>query len=292
MKNQENEAGEMLVTVQQAGPNEYALGHSERELDRLSMQAHVFEPFTRQLFRDAGLASGMRVLDVGCGSGDVAFLAAQLVGATGCVIGVDRTPAAIARGRSRAESKRISNVHFVEGDPTLMKFDQPFDAVVGRLILMYYPDPVDALRKLLPHLRPGGIVVFQEIDASGCKSHPISPTYQRCVEWIIQTFRVTSAQSKIGLELHSIFQSAGLPAPTLRLDAAVGAGPDTPAYKMLPEIVRSLLPAMERLGIATAAEVEVESLGFRIRDEVVANNGIVISPSLIGAWATHETATN
>jgi hypothetical protein len=60
---------------------------------------------------------------------------------------------------------------------------------------------------------------------------------------------------------------------------------------MLPEIVRSLLPAMESLGIATAAEVEVESLGLRIRDEVVANNGIVISPSLIGAWATHETAT-
>jgi ubiquinone/menaquinone biosynthesis C-methylase UbiE len=292
MKNQEREVGgTTLVAAQQVGPAEYALGHSDRELDRLSMQAHMFEPFTRQLFREAGFGSGMRVLDVGCGSGDVAFLAAQLVGPTGSVIGVDRTSAAIARGRSRAESKRISNVHFMEDDPTQMKFDEDFDALVGRLILMYYPDPVDALRKLLRHLRPGGIVAFQEIDASGCKSYPISPTYQRCVEWIIQTFRVTGAQSQIGLELHSIFQSAGLPAPTLRLDAAVGAGPDTPAYKMLPEIVRSLLPAMERLGIATAAEVEVESLGVRIRDEVVANSGIVISPSLIGAWATHETAT-
>jgi ubiquinone/menaquinone biosynthesis C-methylase UbiE len=292
MKNQEGEAGgTMLVAVQQAGPNEYALGHSDRELDRLSMQAQTFDAFTRQLLREAGLGSGMRVLDVGCGSGDVAFLAAQLVGPTGCVIGVDRTAAAIARGRSRAESKRISNVHFVEGDPTQMKFDKDFDALVGRLILMYYPDPVDALRKLLPHLRPGGIVVFQEIDASGCKSHPVSPTYQRCVDWITQTFHLTGAQTQAGLELPRTFQSAGLPAPTLRLDAAVGAGPDTPAYKMLPEIVRSLLPAMERLGIATAAEVEVESLALRIRDEVVANNGIVISPSLIGAWATHETAT-
>jgi ubiquinone/menaquinone biosynthesis C-methylase UbiE len=280
----------MLVAAQQAGPSEYALGRSDRELDRLSMQAHMFEPFTGQLFREAGLGLGMRVLDVGCGSGDVAFLAAQLVGPTGCVIGVDRTAAAIARGCSRVESMRISNVHFMEGDPTQMKFDKDFDALVGRLILMYYPDPVDALRKLLRHLRPGGIVAFQEIDASACKSYPISATYQRCVEWIIQTFRATGAQSKIGLELHSIFQSAGLPAPTLRLDTAVGAGPDTPAYRMLPEIVRSLLPAMERLGIATAAEVEVESLALRIRDEVVANNGIVISPSLIGAWAPHETA--
>jgi ubiquinone/menaquinone biosynthesis C-methylase UbiE len=290
MNSQESEAGGMmLMAVQQVGPSEYALGHSDRELDRLSMQAHVFEPFTRQLFREAGLGSGMWVLDVGCGGGDVAFLAAELIGPTGSVLGVDRTPAAITHAKARAESKRISNVHFVEGDPTQMKFDEEFDALVGRLILMYYPDPVDALRKLLPNLRPGGIVVFQEIDASGCKSHPPSPTYERCVDWITRAFHLTGAQTKTGLELHRTFQSAGLPAPALRLDAAVGAGQDTPAYKMLPEIVRSLLPAMERLGIATAAEVEVESLDLRIRDEVVSNNGIVISPSLIGAWATHET---
>jgi SAM-dependent methyltransferase len=176
-----------------------------------------------------------------------------------------------------------------QGDPTEMRFDEDFDAVVGHLILVYYSDPVDALRKLLLDLRPGGIVAFQEVDSSGCKSHPISPTDQRCLEWIMQTFRGTGAQATIGLELHSIFRSAGLPAPALRLDAAVGAGPDTP-YKMLPEIVRSLLPAMERLGIATAAEVEVESLGHRIRDEILADNGIVISPSLIRAWTTNKTA--
>jgi ubiquinone/menaquinone biosynthesis C-methylase UbiE len=292
MKNPDSEAGgAMPVAAQQAGPKEYPLGHSDRELDRLSLQAHLFEPFTRQLFREAGIGAGMRVLDVGCGAGDVAFLAAELIGPTGTVLGVDRTPAAIIRATARAESKRISNVHFVQGDPTQMKFDEDFDALVGRLILMYYPDPVDALRKLLPHLRPGGIVVFQEIDASGCKSHPASPTYERCVDWITRTFHLTGAQAKTGLELHRIFRSAGLPEPTLRLDAAVGAGPDTPAYKMLPEIVRSLLPAMERLGIATAAEVEVEKLSFRIREEVVADHGVVISPSLIGAWATHETAT-
>jgi ubiquinone/menaquinone biosynthesis C-methylase UbiE len=288
MRHQENEiGGTMSVAVQQAGTNGYALGHSERELDRLSGQAQIFDPFTRQLFGEASLGSGMRVLDVGCGSGDVAFLAAQMVGSDGSVIGVDRTPAAIARARSRAESKRISNVSFVEGDPTQMKFGEDFDALVGRLILMYYPDPVDALRRLLPHLRPGGVVAFQEIDVSGCKSHPASPTHERCVDWITRTFHLTGAQTRIGLELHSIFQSAGLPAPTLRLDAAVGAGPDTWAYEMLPEIVRSLLPPMERLAIATAAEVEIESLGRRIREEVLANNGIIISPSLIGAWARH-----
>jgi cyclopropane fatty-acyl-phospholipid synthase-like methyltransferase len=64
-------------------PTTYALGHSDQELERLSRQAQVFEPFTRQLFQQAGLTTGMRVLDVGCGSGDVTFLAADLAGQAG-----------------------------------------------------------------------------------------------------------------------------------------------------------------------------------------------------------------
>lgn len=53
----------------------YALGHSQRELKRLSTQAALFEPFTRRMFEQAGLTRGMRVLDVDSGNGDVAFLA-------------------------------------------------------------------------------------------------------------------------------------------------------------------------------------------------------------------------
>jgi predicted RNA methylase len=71
-------------------PPQYPLGHAEHELERLNLQARMIEPFTRHLFRQAGLSAGMRVLDVGCGCGDVAFLAAELVGPSGQVVGVDR----------------------------------------------------------------------------------------------------------------------------------------------------------------------------------------------------------
>jgi SAM-dependent methyltransferase len=74
----------------------YALGHSDQELQRLSRQGQALGPFTRQLFEEAGISRGMCVLDVGCGSGDVAFLAADLVGPSGKVI-----------GRSRAKSCRL-----------------------------------------------------------------------------------------------------------------------------------------------------------------------------------------
>jgi ubiquinone/menaquinone biosynthesis C-methylase UbiE len=141
----------------------YALGHSEQELQRLTRQGQAFEPFTRQLFKEAGISQGLRVLDVGCGSGDVAFLAADLVGPSGEVVGVDCERKAVDWAGARARSRGMRNVNFVEGDPAEMQFDRQFDAIVGRLVLMYYPDPVDTVRKLMRQVRPDGLIVFQEM---------------------------------------------------------------------------------------------------------------------------------
>ena len=96
---------------------DYVLGHSTRELERLSAQARVLGSFTRQVFREAGIVPGMRVLDVGSGAGEVALLAAELVGTTGEVIGVDKAPAALAVARARAAARSLPNVSFREGDP-------------------------------------------------------------------------------------------------------------------------------------------------------------------------------
>ena len=263
----------------------YALGHSEEELERLSRQAQSFEPFTRQLFQQAGITTGMRVLDVGCGSGDVAFLVAGLVGPSGEVIGADRAAAAVNRATARAQARDIGNVRFLEGDPTELRFDRPFDAVVGRLVLMYYPDPVDAVRKLAGHLRDGGLIVFQEFDFGTCRSWPLAPTFERTLGWLKQSLIATGARSQLGLELHSVFLDAGLPGPSMRMDALIGGGPDVPAYEHLADVTRSLLPVMEKLKIATATEVDLPTLAKRMRDEVVASKGVGLSGGLIGAWS-------
>src|SRR5207245_6163289 len=142
----------------------YALGHSQQELELLAHQAQLFAAFTRQLFEQAGIVPGMRILDVGCGAGDVAFLAAESVGPNGEVVGADRSAAAVEWAVARAQKQGISNVKFLEGDPVVLKFEQQFDAVVGRLVLMYYLDPIDAIRKLARHVRRGGLIIFQEFD--------------------------------------------------------------------------------------------------------------------------------
>src|SRR5262249_45415890 len=94
--------------------HDYLMGHSQSEQDRLLLQASILRPWTGDFFRTAGLVSGMRVLDVGCGLGDVSFLAAELVGQTGTVIGIDREPLSIERAAHRAERAGMAGrVRFV-----------------------------------------------------------------------------------------------------------------------------------------------------------------------------------
>lgn len=69
----------------------------------------------------------------------------------------------------------------------------------------------------------------------------------------------------------------------MRMDALIGGGPDCPADELVADVIRSLLPVMEKVEIATATEVNISSLAQRIRDEVVATKGVVLSPGLKGS---------
>ena len=112
----------------QPGDPKYGLGHTDRELERLQTQAGTLEPFTRRLFLDAGVEPGMRVLDVGSGVGDVAFIAAEIVGDSGEVVGTDRSAKALDVAKKRALDHSMDNVSFLRGDPTELTFDDGFDA--------------------------------------------------------------------------------------------------------------------------------------------------------------------
>jgi SAM-dependent methyltransferase len=264
----------------------YALGHSDRELERLKLQDRLVGPITRQFLRDAGIAPGMRVLDVGSGAGAVAFLAAELVGEAGEVVGTDRAPEAVAAARAGAAARSLGNVSFCAGDPTELTFERPFDAVVGRYVLMFNSDPATTLRRLARHLRPGGVMVFHEVDWDGTRSFPPAPVYEDCNRWIVETFRRLGPDPRMGARLHAAFLAAGLPAPAMRSQAIVGGSESAGDWlNMIAELVRTLLPAMARLGVATPAEVDVESLADRLRREVAAGGGIVVGRSEIGAWS-------
>jgi ubiquinone/menaquinone biosynthesis C-methylase UbiE len=264
----------------------YVLGHSQRELDRLRSQAQLVAPFTRQLLLDAGIVRGMRVLDVGSGAGDVAFLAGELVGRTGEVIGTDVSAAAIAAATEAARARSAANVGFVKADPTDMFFEKPFDAVIGRYVLLFAADRGGTLARLLRHLRPGGVVAFHEPDWSFVRSVPGASTYDRCCQWIVETWRLAGTPNDMADQLHAAFLAAGLPAPVMRMQTHIGAGDGIEWWlEAVADLVASLLPAMERFGITTATEADVATLANRLSNEVKSTTSVIIGRAEVGAWS-------
>ncbi|HEX2514829.1 MAG TPA: methyltransferase domain-containing protein [Chloroflexota bacterium] len=272
------------ATAEPAGST-YILGHARHELDRLIEQARLYGDLTEQFLRAAGLARGMRVLDLGCGTGDVSFLAARLVGAEGAVIGVDRAPEAVAVARERAAGAGLGNVRFLTQDASNLALEGPVDALIGRLVLMYFPQPEALLRRLTTIVAPGGLVAFQEMDMGGATSEPECALFAATGERIRQACSHAGVYPRSGLRLRQVFCRAGLPEPTLVHAAPVASGPASAAYDWLAHTVRTFLPLMERSGTATAAEVQVETLAARLRDEAVARDAVLVLPPLVGAWA-------
>lgn len=263
----------------------YVLGHSDPELERLQMQATFVDPTTRRFFVEAGIGSGMRVLDVGTGAGDVAFLVAELVGESGEVVGVDRSSVALTTARSRAAARSIRNVSFLEGDPSEMTFERQFDAVVGRYVLQFQSDPGAMLRRLAGHVGSGGLIVFHEVDWSGARSIPPCPTYDECCQWIVETFGLLRTESQMGLKLHSTFRAAGLPAPSMRLGSTVGGGANSSGTaRLITRLAATMFPDMERLGVATAADVGLDTLADRIVSEAEASDSVLVAWYDVGAW--------
>jgi len=271
---------------------EYALGHSSRELDRLSVQAALLEPFTRHLFHEAGILPGMRVLDVGCGSGDVSLLAAEIVGEYGSVVGIDRSPDAISRAAARAFLRNCSNVTFEVGDLSCASFDEPFDAIVGRFVLMYQSDPIASLNNLYRNLRPGGLMVFQEMDATACRSHPVVPLYEEFIGWVCEALERSGARPKFGLELASAFTAAGLPRPQMRIDALLAGDPESTVYEMAAEAARSLLPTLEKLNIVSGEKVQVDTLAERLRQDALSREAMIVFYGIAGAYSRKHNASS
>ncbi len=81
------------------------LGKSDAETQRLILQAALLRPITERLLREAGIVPGMRILDLGCGAGDVSLLAGERVGPSGAIVGIDRDAAILAVAKARVEAR-------------------------------------------------------------------------------------------------------------------------------------------------------------------------------------------
>ncbi len=270
---------------------DYAMGSGEAETERLIRQSDLYASFTRRLLIEAGLGPGMRVLDVGSGAGDVAFMAAGLVGPSGSVVGVDRDPGVLEAARARALRAGLENVTFIEGEVDLFgpddALDRTFDAAVGRLVLMHQKDPASTLRSVSACVRGGGIVAFQEFNCTvrAMATSPPTPLWEEALGWIARALELGGVETEMGFRLRGAFLGAGLPEPKTEMNVPVGGGPGWRGPEYATETLKSLLPILDGFGIATPDEVGIDTLAERLRGELVASGGMGKPPEMVSAWA-------
>ena len=263
---------------------DYALGNTDAEHERLIRQATILAPLTERFFREAGIGPGQSVLDLGSGVGDVAMLAARLVGPSGTVVGVERDSHSVARARTRVANAGFKNVTFTQSDVRQLSVDRPFDAVIGRFILQFLPDPVIGLQSVSQPVRPGGIVAFQE--PCWTPILPLAahlPLWSACASLIREALERSGGNTEMGLTLRRSFQLAGLPTPTLQLEIPVVE--NSAAVLWIYDLFCTLLPKMQELNLSLQAVGNLDTLWERVKSEIGTSKTPVPCVALVGAWS-------
>ena len=264
--------------------SDYALGYANAEHERLTRQAALIAPITERLFREAGLGPGQRVLDLGSGLGDVSMAAAKLVGPSGQVVGIERDVSSITRANRRVADAGFRNITFLQTDVNDISDTEPFDAVVGRFILMFLPDPLAVLRSAARLVRLGGALAFQEPTWV-----PMLAMAQRLPLWssvlraIHETFLRAKVNPEMGIDLFRNFQCGGLPAPTMHVDMLLGA--DTNLITIFSDLLSSVRPLAEKHRVPLDEIGDFDTLAARIQTEIASANTVVGFIPIVSVWA-------
>jgi ubiquinone/menaquinone biosynthesis C-methylase UbiE len=263
----------------------YLLGHSDAEIRRLLLQAEMLRPITERLLRRAGLREGMRVLDIGCGAGDVTMLAAAIVGRTGSVVGVDQSEETVSLARRRSDEMNFGNVSFEFATLPDMAGPKDFDVAIGRYVLVHQSDPVAFLRDIAKCIKPGGLIVCHE-------------AYPRFTLWSspplalweeIGIFLHEAAVHLPGVDacegMHQTLEKAGLQQGEVYYELPVAQNARSPLIEWVASSVRAFLPLAKARAVADEA-LDPSTLEQRSRDAMQNAGSHVTAWLQVCAWAT------
>lgn len=228
-----------------------------------------------RFFAEIGLAPGMRVLDVGCGNGDLSRLVARLVGPDGEVIAIDRSPEAMAMGHTAEAGLQAAPIRYRQADlagalPELGRFD----AIVGRRVLMYLPAAAATLARLAALGKPGAILAFQEHGRAGLPAGlgPLT-LHRRLYDWLWDTVAAEGGDPGLALRLVDLMRAAGHGIEVARSEGVL-LQPGEPSF--LATLAQAMLPRMIERGVTSADALGLDTLADRLREEHRAAAGTIV----------------
>jgi SAM-dependent methyltransferase len=245
--------------------------------ERLRLLSDVMGPSTRALLARVGIATGAACLDVGCGGGDVTVELARAAGPTGRALGIDLDEVALDLAR---REHAVPNLVFESHDVTTWEPSQPFDVVYSRFLLTHLADPATLLAALRRHLRPGGVMIVEDIDFRGHLAEPPCPALSRYVDLYSRSVRRRGADPDIGPRLPGLLRAAGLRDVGMALHhpAALEGG-----IKLLTCItLESIADAVLADGLITLDELQatIDELAAFARDP----HTVLAGPRVFQAW--------
>jgi SAM-dependent methyltransferase len=201
----------------------------------------------------------------------------------GKVVAIEQDARTINRARERATEAGLNNIDFVQADIAEYSTASMFDAVVGRYILQFLPDPVAILRSVAKRIVPGGVIAFQEGSWSPFLSLSAHlPLWFATVSLLQESGMRSAVNLEMGPGLHKTFLEAGLPAPRMRLEMELASDPDF--VRWTSDSLHSVLPKIQRLNLSLTALGDLVTLQERLQSEVAMSNTVVPWIGLVAAW--------
>ncbi len=240
--------------------------------------AKIGENITIQLIESANISSDMKILDLGCGDGDVTILLSKYIDSNGLVIGIDRNEKAIESAKNKVKSLGISNIEFTVGDITedMILERGSFDAVTVRRVMMYQSDPKKILDSICDILKPDGLFLIQENNIAhtpiGLESMPL---HKKIIGLIHNTLEKENVNFNIGFELNSLLTDSGFQVEKIWSEAILSTpGQHTP-WAFLANVMQERMLASNV--IKDVSELDLENLDQRMYQERNENKRTFIS---------------
>jgi 2-polyprenyl-3-methyl-5-hydroxy-6-metoxy-1,4-benzoquinol methylase len=265
----------------------YPLGHSAVELQRLILQAGMLRRTSERLLREAGLREGMRVLDLGSGTGDVSMLAADVVGPSGLVVGIDRNQQAVELAQHRANEVGYPQITFKVCPIEDLNEPSSFDFAVGRYVLVHQPNPVGFVRAAAQAVRPGGVIAFHENTPSiPARAYPPLELYDRLFDLITAAAVSNLPYPEAALHAPKLFREAGLPYPTLFSETPIGGSKNSSICEWTASLHRALAPQYEKARIVIPEVFDAQKIEDRLKAAATENNSLLLMTMQICFWST------
>jgi ubiquinone/menaquinone biosynthesis C-methylase UbiE len=256
--------------------------------ERLKILSRVMHKSTTSVFDRVGISDGMMCLDFGCGSGDVTIELARRVAPNGRAVGADIDAAKIDLARDEAEKLRVPNVEFRKIDIRDCPASSEFDVVYSRFLLTHLSDPASAVQSFFHHLKPGGLLIVEDIDFSGYFVYPESRAFRRYHELYCMAVRKRGGDPDIGPRVPLLLKKSGF----VNIDVAVvqPVGLEGEVKLLNPLTMENIAETVVHEMLATREEVEdlVKELYHYAEDP----GTIAGTPRVVQAWGRRPSVEN